>query len=77
MDQVRVGLVGYKFMGKAHSNAYITAPKFFDCPVDPVMKAICGRDEAGVVAAAENFGWESSETDWKKLVERGDVDRPP
>ena len=74
MDQVKVGLVGYKFMGKAHSNAYMTAPKFFECPLEPVMKAICGRDEAGVRAAAENFGWESYETDWKKLVQRDDID---
>ena len=74
MDEVRVGLVGYKFMGKAHSNAYITAPKFFDCPVRPVMKAICGRDAAGAKAAADNFGWESHETDWKKLIERDDID---
>ncbi len=74
MDAVRVGLVGYKFMGKAHSNAYNTAPKFFDCPVSPVMKALCGRDEAGVKAAAENYGWESYETDWRKLIERDDID---
>jgi len=74
MEEARIGLVGYKFMGKAHSNAYLTAPKFFDCPLKPVMKAICGREEAGVKAAADNFGWESYETDWKKLVERDDVD---
>ncbi len=56
---VNVGLVGYKFMGKAHSNAYVKAPKFFDMETVPVMKAICGRDEEGVSEFAKKFGWES------------------
>ena len=72
--KVNVGLVGYKFMGKAHSNAYSDVAMFFDLDAEPVMKAICGRDEKGVKAAAEKFGWETYETDWEKLVKRSDID---
>ncbi len=71
--KVNVGLVGYKFMGKAHSNAYSDVAMFFDMDAEPVMKAICGRDEEGVKAAAEKFGWESYETSWEDLVKRDDI----
>ena len=71
---LNVGLIGYKFMGKAHSNAYRSVNAFFDCGADVVMKAICGRNRQGVKAAAKQFGWESYETDWKKLVNRPDID---
>ena len=71
---LNVGLIGYKFMGKAHSNAYRSVNMFFDCGADVVMKAICGRNREGVKAAAKQFGWESYETDWKKLVKRPDID---
>ena len=72
---LNVGLIGYKFMGKAHSNAYRQVGHFFpELEVTPVLKAICGRDEAGVREAAEVFGWESYETDWKKLIARPDID---
>ena len=71
---LNVGLIGYKFMGKAHSNAYRSVNAFFDCGADVVMKAICGRNRQGVEAAAKQFGWESYETDWKKLVNRPDID---
>lgn len=74
VKKINVGLVGYKFMGKAHSNAYINAPVFFKSAAVPVMKAICGRDEKGVREAAQTYGWQSYETSWKKLVERKDVD---
>ena len=72
--KVNVGLVGYKFMGKAHSNAYSDVAMFFDLDAEPVMKAICGRNEEGVKAAADKFGWEGYETDWQKLVKRDDID---
>jgi predicted dehydrogenase len=72
--EVNVGLVGYKFMGKAHSNAYSDVAMFFDMDPEPVMKAICGRTEEGVKAAAEKFGWESYETSWEKLAKRDDID---
>jgi len=71
---LNVGLIGYKFMGKAHSNAYRNVNAAFDCGADVVMKAICGRDRDGVKAAAKKFGWESYETDWKKLIKRPDID---
>ena len=74
MDKVRVGMVGYKFMGKAHSNAYRALPMFFPDSVKPEMKAICGRDPEGLEQARAQFGWESSETDWKELVKRDDID---
>lgn len=72
--EIRIGMVGYKFMGKAHSNAYQNVPFFFDLPVKPVKQAICGRHEEGVKTAAEKMGWNSWETDWKKLIERDDID---
>jgi predicted dehydrogenase len=74
MKQINVGMVGYKFMGKAHSSAYREVPMFFPNAPKPVMKAICGRDQAAVEQAAEQFGWESAVTDWKDLVNRGDID---
>ncbi|MBB6732647.1 Gfo/Idh/MocA family protein [Cohnella zeiphila] len=67
-------MVGYKFMGKAHSHAYKDVNMFFDMDAEVVMKSICGRNEQGVKAAAEKFGWEGYETDWRKLVERDDID---
>ena len=72
--QINVGLVGYKFMGKAHSNAYLKVAKFFDMDCEPVMKAVCGREEAGVKQFAKRFGWESHETSWHDLVSRDDID---
>ena len=73
MAEIGVGLVGYKFMGKAHSNAYRQLPHFFDVDPEPRMVAICGRDEAGVKEAANTLGWESYETDYRKLIARDDV----
>jgi predicted dehydrogenase len=74
MKQVNVGMVGYKFMGKAHSHAYRDLPMFFPKTAKPVMKLICGRDEAGVTQAADQFGWEGYVTDWRELVKRDDID---
>jgi predicted dehydrogenase len=71
---VRVGLVGQKFMGRAHSNAYIKVIKFFDVDPAPVMTAVCARDEQELSAFAQRWGWQSYETDWKKLVARPDID---
>ena len=73
MAEIGVGLVGYKFMGRAHSNAYRQLPRFFDVDPVPRMAAICGRDEAGVREAAGSLGWESYETDYRRLIERDDV----
>jgi predicted dehydrogenase len=69
-----VGMVGYAFMGRAHSQAWRSVGRFFDLPLAPRMAAICGRDRAAVAAAAGRLGWAAWETDWKRLVERDDVD---
>jgi len=72
--EIGVGLVGYKFMGRAHSNAYRQLPRFFDVAPVPRMVAISGRDEAGVREAADTLGWECYETDYRRLIARDDVD---
>lgn len=71
---LNIGLVGYKFMGKAHSNAFRKIGMFFDPSAKIVMKAICGRDEEWVRKSAEKFGWEGYETSWERLIERDDID---
>jgi len=73
--EVGIGLIGYAFMGKTHSNAYRQVDKFFtDLEVKPILRAICGRNEANVARAAEQFGFESYETDFRKLIDRPDID---
>jgi predicted dehydrogenase len=71
---LNIGIVGYGFMGRTHANGYHNAAKFFDTPLVPVLKAACGRDQAKLKAYADNWGFESTETDWKKLIERKDID---
>jgi predicted dehydrogenase len=73
MAEIGVGLVGYKFMGRTHSNAYRQVAHFFDVDPVPRMRVLCGRDEAKVNAAAAQLGWEEYETDYRKLVKRADV----
>lgn len=72
--QIRIGMIGYKFMGKAHSHAFRDVPFYFDTEALPVLQAIAGRDAAGVQAAAAKMGWASHETDWRRLIERDDID---
>jgi len=72
--ELNVGIVGYKFMGRAHSNAWLKAPLFFDLPAKPVLKTACGRQEKSLKEFAEKWGWENIETDWKKLVSSPDID---
>lgn len=74
MKTLSVGIVGYKFMGRAHSNAWMKAPLFFDMAVTPVRKVACGRHQESLKAFADRWGWEQTETDWKKMVRRDDVD---
>jgi predicted dehydrogenase len=69
-----VGLIGYEFMGKAHSNAWRQAPRFFNLPVDVQTKTICGRRPAAVKRAAATFGWANQVTDWRKLVADPEID---
>src|SRR5262245_30953636 len=71
---LRIGLVGYGFMGRAHSNAFLQAPRFFDLPYQPVLKAVCARNDQRAAAFASNWGYESVERDWRTLVERSDID---
>ena len=68
-----VGMVGYAFMGRAHSQAWQTAGRFFDLPLRPDLVALCGRDAVAAGAAAGRFGWASVETDWRALLARDDV----
>jgi len=68
-----VGMVGYAFMGAAHSQAWRTAARAFDLPLTPRMAALCGRDAAAVRAAADRYGWMAAETDWHALIGRDDV----
>lgn len=67
-------MVGYKFMGKAHAHAWRDLPFYFDVPVQPVLAAVSGRDEAALQQAADVMGFASIETDWHALVERDDID---
>jgi predicted dehydrogenase len=71
---LNVGVVGYGFMGRTHSNAFVQAPRFFDLPYQPVLKAVCARNAERVKAFASNWGYESIETDWRTLVARKDID---
>jgi len=71
---INIGMIGYGFMGKTHSNAYRKAGHFFDLPVNLVLKAVCARNEEKVKAFAEAWGYESTETDWRALIARDDID---
>jgi predicted dehydrogenase len=71
---LRIGLVGYGFMGRAHSNAFLQTCRFFDVPYEPVLKAVCARNPERARSFAENWGYESVETDWRNLVARNDID---
>ena len=73
-SEIGVGLIGYKFMGRTHSNAYRQVARFFDVDLVPRMRAICGRDEPVVRQAADTLGWEGYETDYHRLIERDDID---
>ncbi|MGW0320726.1 Gfo/Idh/MocA family protein [Streptomyces flavidovirens] len=68
-----VGMVGYAFMGAAHSQGWRTAGRVFDLPARPVLAAVCGRDGKAVRAAADQHGWAAAETDWRDLIARDDV----
>jgi predicted dehydrogenase len=72
-DALGVGMVGYSFMGAAHSHAWRTAPHVFDLPLAPVMVALCGRDGAAAALAAERLGWAEAQTDWRALIGRDDI----
>ena len=69
-----VGMIGYAFMGAAHSQAWRSAPRFFDLPLEPDMAVLCGRTPEATTAAAQRLGWRATETDWKALIRRDDVE---
>jgi len=71
--QLGVGMVGYAFMGAAHSQAWRTAGRVFDLPLSPRMAVLCGRNREAATAAADRLGWESVETDWKAVLQREDI----
>ncbi len=72
--KLNIGMVGYGFMGRTHSNAFRQINPFFNLPYETVLKAVCARDEAKVKPFADQWGYHSTETDWRKLVERKDID---
>ena len=74
MKPLNIGLIGYGFMGRTHSNAFRQAPRFFTLPYEPVLKAVAARNAERVKAFAENWGYESYDTDWRNLVARKDID---
>jgi len=74
MKKLNIGLIGYGFMGRAHSNAFRKVSNFFDLNYEPVLKAVCARNPEKAGAFAERWGYETHETDWRKLVERKDID---
>ena len=71
---VRIGLIGYGFMGRTHSNAYSQMAHFFDTEYVPVRQAVCGRDEEKVKEFSNKWGFDSYETDWRSLIKRSDID---
>src|SRR6266513_1060754 len=74
MNDLNIGLIGYGFMGRTHSNAFLQAPRFFDLPWRPMLKAVAARKEDRVKAFAEKWGYESFDTDWRNLVARNVID---
>ena len=72
--KLNVGLIGYGFMGRTHSNAYCKVGHFFDVPYDPVLRVVCGLEEKVAKAFAEQWGYESYTTDWHKVIEDDKVD---
>src|SRR6202167_3661821 len=71
---LRIGFVGYGFMGRTHSNAFARVNQFFDVPYRPVLQAVCARGAAKVAAFAGQWGYGATETDWRELVVRPDID---
>ena len=71
---LNIGMIGYGFMGKAHTNAYATVGNFFELEHEPVLKALCARNAEKAQEFADNWGYESVETDWRALIARDDID---
>jgi len=71
---LNIALIGYSFMGKAHSNAWRQVARFFDTPYEPVLKVICGRTEERVKAMRDKYGWQEYSTDYREVIARPDID---
>jgi predicted dehydrogenase len=74
MKRLNIGMVGYGFMGRTHSNAFAQVNHFFDVPYQPVLKAVCARNPARAQAFAEKWGYASAETDWRRLIDSPEID---
>jgi predicted dehydrogenase len=74
MPEVNVALIGYAFMGRAHSNAWRQVSRFFSPKLTPRMKVVCGRNRSAVRKASRNLGWKEYATDWREVVARDDID---
>ncbi len=72
--KLNVAMIGYAFMGRAHSNGWRQVAHFMDPAYEPVLKVVCGRTESSVKAAAETLGWQEYATDWRQVIERKDID---
>src|SRR5215472_11524200 len=72
-SSIAIGMVGYKFMGKAHSNAYRQISQFFDLPLKPRLKTICGREQSKVEKMAARWGWENAVTDWRAIIDDPEI----
>lgn len=72
--KLNIGMIGYGFMARTHTNAYRQAPKFFDLPYDFVLKAVSGLEKDAAQAFANNWGYESFDTDWRAIIARDDID---
>src|SRR3954447_1795800 len=74
MKKLNIGMIGYGFMGRTHSNAFSQVNHFFDVPYQPVLKTVCARNGERAQAFASRWGYESIESDWRKVVESPDID---
>src|SRR5438105_2697598 len=74
MKRMNIGMVGYGFMGRTHSNAFRKVANFFDLPCRPVLKSVCARTVDRAHSFAAQWGYESTMTDWRQLVESPDID---
>ena len=74
VTKLNVAIIGQNFMGKAHSNAWLNTPKFFELPATPVLKVACGRNQESLRKFADNWGWQETATDWRAVVARDDID---
>jgi predicted dehydrogenase len=75
MKEIKVGMLGYSFMGRAHSNAFNQMPKFFyPPPAMPIKEVVCGRNKTKVEDFAKQFGWNRVETNWKNMIKKGEIE---